>query len=172
MTSRDNILAQKSQEPDPHEALRYYQATFNYTENLREVLENLRLRIVWVKASKLHEFSWSKSKLLFAINCLNVKVSNEDVFREIVKNELYAANQQQAFGIAVLLLVLVISPVIIFLVRNATVTIQVFVKQNSTLYRVNILVSIEFLLTKWHKMGCRATEGSCVLLWFALGWQN
>ena len=46
--------------------------------------------------------------------------------REIVKNELYAANQQQAFGIAVLLLVLVISPVIIFLVRNATVTIQVF----------------------------------------------
>ena len=46
MTSRDNILAQKSQEPDPHEALRYYQATFNYTENLREVLENLRLRIV------------------------------------------------------------------------------------------------------------------------------
>ena len=91
MTSRDNILAQKSQDPDPREALRYYQATFNYTENLREVLENLRLRIV-----------------------------------EIVKNELYAANQQQAFGIAVLLLVLVISPVIIFLVRNATVTIQVF----------------------------------------------
>ena len=44
---------------------------------------------------------------------------------DIVKNELYAANQQQAFGIAVLLLVLVISPVIIFLVRNATVTIQV-----------------------------------------------
>ena len=42
-----------------------------------------------------------------------------------MKNELYAANQQQAFGIAVLLLVLVISPVIIFLVRNATVTIQV-----------------------------------------------
>ena len=33
-----------------------------------------------------------------------------------MKNELSAANQQQAFGIAVLLLVLVISPVIIFLV--------------------------------------------------------
>ena len=43
-----------------------------------------------------------------------------------MKTELSAANQQQAFGIAVLLLVLVISPVIIFLVRNATVTIQVF----------------------------------------------
>ena len=28
MTSRDNILAQKSQDPDPHEALRYYQVYF------------------------------------------------------------------------------------------------------------------------------------------------
>ena len=27
MTSRDNILAQKSQDPDPHEALRYYQVS-------------------------------------------------------------------------------------------------------------------------------------------------
>ena len=77
---RDNILAQKEQDPDPDQALRYYQvkciitlfqnyfsiyhmtvfqnllyylincvpkqATFNYTENLREVLTNLRLRIV------------------------------------------------------------------------------------------------------------------------------
>jgi len=44
----------------------------------------------------------------------------------IVKSELVAANQQQAFGIVVLLVVLVISPLIIFLVRNATATIQVF----------------------------------------------
>ena len=35
----------------------------------------------------------------------------------IVKSELVAANQQQAFGIVVLLVVLVISPLIIFLVR-------------------------------------------------------
>ena len=33
-----------------------------------------------------------------------------------MKNELIAANQQQAFGIVVLLVVLVISPLIIFLV--------------------------------------------------------
>ena len=62
---------------------------------------------------------------------------------DIVKSELVAANQQQAFGIVVLLVVLVISPLIIFLVRfledykerlfirfflfrNATATIQVF----------------------------------------------
>ena len=58
----------------------------------------------------------------FIILCHNIFF----LCREIVKTELSAANQQQAFGIAVLLLVLVISPVIIFLVRNATVTIQVF----------------------------------------------
>ena len=35
-----------------------------------------------------------------------------------VKSELKAANQQQALGIAILLLVLIISPIIIFLVLN------------------------------------------------------
>ena len=34
-----------------------------------------------------------------------------------MKSELKAANQQQALGIAILLLVLIISPIIIFLVR-------------------------------------------------------
>ena len=42
---------------------------------------------------------------------------HNDLFRDIVENELTAANQQQALGIGVLVLVLVISPVIIFLVR-------------------------------------------------------
>ena len=60
LVSRENILAQKEQDPDPDQALRYYQvrlktryqnfnyffkATFNYTENLREVLTNLRLKL-------------------------------------------------------------------------------------------------------------------------------
>ena len=43
--------------------------------------------------------------------------------RETVKSELKAANQQQALGIAILLIVLVISPVIIFLVRWANILI-------------------------------------------------
>ena len=63
-------------------------------------------------------------------------------FRFTVKSELKAANQQQALGIAILLLVLIISPIIIFLVRclvictsnlffipfvrNATATIHIF----------------------------------------------
>ena len=37
--------------------------------------------------------------------------------RETVESELKTANQQQALGIAILLLVLIISPIIIFLVR-------------------------------------------------------
>ena len=63
-----------------------------------------------------------------------------------MKNELYAANQQQAFGIAVLLLVLVISPVIIFLVRNATVTIQVRQHKNlSIIYPLSITRCSQYL---------------------------
>ena len=40
--------------------------------------------------------------------------------RETVESELKTANQQQALGIAILLLVLIISPIIIFLVRWVT----------------------------------------------------
>ena len=85
------VLAQRPQEANTNEALQFYQSTYGYTEDLRVVIEGLRLRI-----------------------------------KAIVADELKAANQQQAFGIAVLILVLIISPVIIFLVRNATVTIQIF----------------------------------------------
>jgi len=52
--SRDDILAQKEQNPDPQEALRYYQATFNYTEDLRVVLRDLRLRIVEIVNNELN----------------------------------------------------------------------------------------------------------------------
>ena len=44
----------------------------------------------------------------------------------IVNNEIGSANEQQGLAYAVLILVLIISPCIIFLVRNATLTIQVF----------------------------------------------
>ena len=44
----------------------------------------------------------------------------------IVGNEISSANEQQGLGYAVLILVIIISPCIIFLVRNATLTIQIF----------------------------------------------
>ena len=89
--SRRDVLEQVPQEPNTDEALAFYQSTYGYTEDLRVVIQDLRLRI-----------------------------------KGIVVEELKAANQQQAFGVAILILVLIISPVIIFLVRNATATIQIF----------------------------------------------
>ena len=44
----------------------------------------------------------------------------------IVGSEINSANEQQGLGYAVLILVIIISPCIIFLVRNATLTIQIF----------------------------------------------
>ena len=86
--SRDNILAQKEQDPDPDQALRYYQvnfpvwkllrlvftlfskqATFNYTENLREVLTNLRLRIVWVFYHQVQDSSTGLQNFELAKKC-------------------------------------------------------------------------------------------------------
>ena len=45
---------------------------------------------------------------------------------DIPGNEIRSANEAQVLGILILMLVLFISPCIIGLVRNATVTIQVF----------------------------------------------
>lgn len=89
--SRKAVLKQMPQKPNTDKALAFYQATYGYTEDLRVVIQDLRIRI-----------------------------------KGIVVEELKAANQQQALGVAVLILVLIISPVIIFLVRNATATIQIF----------------------------------------------
>ncbi|XP_071745001.1 uncharacterized protein [Lepeophtheirus salmonis] len=89
--SRKAVLAQIPRQASTGEALKFYQATFGYTEALRDAIRDLRLRI-----------------------------------EAIVVEELKAANRQQAFGIMILISVLIISPIIIFLVRNATVTIKRF----------------------------------------------
>ncbi|XP_040569115.1 uncharacterized protein [Lepeophtheirus salmonis] len=89
--SRRDVLEQRPQKPNTNEALRFYQATYGYTEALRVVIKDLREEI-----------------------------------KRIVEEELTSANHQQALGVAVLIIVLIISPTIIFLVRNATATIQIF----------------------------------------------
>ena len=61
--------------------------------------------------------NWQKSILK--------RTSLQGRISQIVGNELNSANEQQGLGVAVLVLVLIISPVIIFLVRSATITIQV-----------------------------------------------
>ena len=89
--SRKAVLFHVPQGPNTKAALDFYQSTYGYTEDLRVVIQDMRLRIM-----------------------------------EIVDEELEAANQQMGFGVTILIFVLIISPVIIFLVRNATATIQIF----------------------------------------------
>jgi hypothetical protein len=45
--------------------------------------------------------------------------------RDYVNSNLLDASHKEAYGIAILVLVLVVSPIIIILVRNAVATIQV-----------------------------------------------
>ena len=67
-----------------------------------------------------HVFSFSRSSFRLILSSLRKKIS------VIVGNEISSANEQQGLGYAVLILVIIISPCIIFLVRNATLTIQIF----------------------------------------------
>ena len=62
----------------------------------------------------------------FNISSRSILKSLRERISIIVGNEIGSANEQQGLGYAVLILVLIISPCIIFLVRNATLTIQVF----------------------------------------------
>ena len=53
--------------------------------------------------------------------------------RDYVNSNLSDANHKEAYGIAILVLVLVVSPIIIILVRNAVATIQVRRSESSEL---------------------------------------
>ena len=48
------------------------------------------------------------------------------MLRQSVRENLASADQEQVMGIVVLVMILFISPTIIVLVRNATVTVQVW----------------------------------------------
>ena len=67
------------------------------------------------------EGNWSMDKGNFGVPLVRICWLSETFFQGIVVEELKAANQQQAFGVAILILVLIISPVIIFLVSSECV---------------------------------------------------
>lgn len=57
---------------------------------------------------------------------LSLKFSKNYIFnRDYVNSTLQDASNKEAAGIAIVVLVLVVSPIIIILVRNAVATIQV-----------------------------------------------
>ena len=85
--------------------------------------------------------------------------------REIVKNELSAANQQQAFGIAVLLLVLIISPVIIFLVSWNHYRVNILKKCAARPSFLNTLTSgnkLQNALNNWRPMALQRVDHSTI----------
>ena len=106
MKSKSAILNRTRRKSSLIMALKFYQTTYEHTEDLREVIHDLRRMITGV-----------------------------------VEQELVSANKELTTGIIILVLVLVISPVIIFLVKNATTTIQVIIKLNkATSVNSNILI--------------------------------
>ena len=48
------VLSQIPRDPDSKEALMYYQRTFKYTEDLRNILKNLRQQIMYVQITAPH----------------------------------------------------------------------------------------------------------------------
>lgn len=60
--------------------------------------------------------------------------------RDYVNSTLQDASNKEAAGIAIVVLVLVVSPIIIILVRNAVATIQVS-KYNYSIFMYNLLTS-------------------------------
>ena len=68
------VLEQIPQEPNTEEALAFYQSTYGYTEDLRVVIQDLRLRI------KVRIKLWHSSSIYMEVNDL-VKI---DIFLRVL----------------------------------------------------------------------------------------
>ena len=111
MTSIQKYL----QEPNIQEALSFYQVLWKYTEDLRVVIEDLRYHY-FIMSSIV---KWNNLKELGKLICKKSNLYYRLQIKEIVDEEMNAANQHMAFGVTSLVLVLMISPIIIFLVRQS-----------------------------------------------------
>lgn len=73
---------------------------------------------------------------------LSLKFSKNYIFnRDYVNSTLQDASNKEAAGIAIVVLVLVVSPIIIILVRNAVATIQV------SKYSIVVVIRCSFYAT-------------------------
>lgn len=61
--------------------------------------------------------------------------------RDYVNSNLLDASHKEAYGIAILVLVLVVSPIIIILVRNAVATIQVWHTNSIRNFQLNMKIT-------------------------------
>lgn len=83
-----------------------------YLDELRRIQRELRHQI---------RLSFFKGYICNYFNCLYVLLFRDDVYANIEH-----ASSREAIGISILVVVLLVSPVIIFLVRNAAATIQMY----------------------------------------------
>ena len=82
-SSRQDVLSQAPQEPNTNEALAFYQSTYGYTEDLRIVIQDLRLRIKSIVEEEL-ESADKQQALGVAILILVLVISPVIIF--LVRN--------------------------------------------------------------------------------------
>ncbi|KAJ1527816.1 hypothetical protein ONE63_007762 [Megalurothrips usitatus] len=117
-------------------------ASFTYVPSVRETYQrlasnfteygHLKHRRKEVLANKPRRSSLREAELYFRLMAAyldKLRYVNKELRKKIrayVERSLHEANSQEAVGIAILVLVLIVSPVIIVLVRNAVATIQMY----------------------------------------------
>jgi hypothetical protein len=104
------IILNKKQKPSVPDAINYYDSMSLYVDELRKVQNCLRNLIRLV--------------ICLSISCCLIFYGRFSI-REEVNKYLHEASNGEAIGFSILIVVLIVSPVIIILVRNAVATIQV-----------------------------------------------
>lgn len=126
-------MANKKINSNIEDAKNYYRSMTEYVERLRILHSSLRRRIKY--ADRLFKFWWKSFSHSFASFLLSFHpffdwnsfaLQHKSMsFRDEVQRLLTEASDKEAIGIAILVTVLIVSPIIIILVRNVVATIQV-----------------------------------------------
>ncbi|XP_046389564.1 uncharacterized protein LOC124158484 [Ischnura elegans] len=106
----------------------YQKLKVSMKENFTEV-ENRRQEILSNKEREPNvsdAISYFDSMVSYVNELRELQVSLRKRIRDYVNDILRKANNEEAIGVAILALVLVVSPIIIILVRNAVATIQMY----------------------------------------------
>lgn len=104
------------------EAISYFDLMASYLDELRKIQNHVREKIGYAWVKWFVKFIKVHLQDCYQIYLLYVEYS---IYRNDVNENITNAKYSTYIGVAILAVVLVVSPVIIFLVRNATNTIQV-----------------------------------------------
>lgn len=110
------ILKNQKRPSSVEDAINYFDLMASYLDELRAIQNEVRKQIRYVIIIS----KTINSLLLYFSGVINLVI-----FRNDVNSNIQKASNSTYIGIAILVVVLLVSPIIIFLVRNATNTIQV-----------------------------------------------